>query len=307
MTKNLKDLIDHWQSWLQHTRRFSKHTIIAYRTDLDGFLIFIQNHLGQEVTIDLLVSLSIRDFRSWLSNRAQQDYTSRSTARALSVLRNFYRFLTKETGLSSPSLNLIRSPRLKIGLPKPLTQQQAVNLIDEVETIASENWIAQRDRAICALLYGAGLRIGEALSLNRTCLPLEETLTIDGKGGKQRIIPLLPIIRQEVDLYIHLCPFSLSKEAPLFIGAKGQRLNPGMIQKTLRQYRRLAGLPESATPHALRHSFATHLMDSCHDVRAIQELLGHASLATTQIYTKVETHKLLEIYGSAHPRQRNTR
>lgn len=299
---DVKTFVEHWKNWLQYTRRFSPHTLSAYETDLREFLNFIQKHLGKNITFNDLEALTIRDFRSWLAQRHHQEYKVRSTARSLSVVRNFFHFMRQKTAFSNQAIGSLRSPRVQIGLPKPLTPEQAATFIEDPQTTLTEPWVAARDRALFILLYGAGLRISEALALNQDCLPLSTSIRIVGKGKKERIVPILPQITAAITLYTQLCPLILSPKDPLFIGVRGKRLNPSVVQKTMRTYRRLTGLPDSATPHALRHSFASHLMDACGDLRAIQELLGHTSLSTTQVYTKVETHKLLSIYQKAHPR-----
>lgn len=296
------EIIAQWLHWLQFTKRFSNHTVSAYHTDMTQFLAFIAAHLGQSLTPENLETLSLRDFRAWMANRSQKSYTNRSTARALCVIRNFYRFLEREKGLHNDALVGVKSPRIKAGLPKPLTIDQAKTLVETVDEMGDVPWVSQRDRAIVTLLYGAGLRISEAISLNQDCLPLGDSLVITGKGSKQRVVPLLEKIKIEIEKYVTLCPFALEKKDPLFVGVKGKRLNAGMVQKTMRTYRRMIGLPETVTPHALRHSCATHLMNASGDLRAIQDLLGHACLSTTQVYTQVETQKLLDIYQTAHPR-----
>lgn len=299
---DVKTFVQYWKNWLQYTRRFSRHTLSAYELDIQDFLNFIQKHLGKNITFTDLETLTIRDFRSWLAQRHHQEYKVRSTARSLSVVRNFFHFMRKKTTYSNQAIGSLRSPRVQMGLPKPLTPEQATTFIEDPETTPTEPWVAARDRALFILLYGAGLRISEALALNQDCLPMSSSIRIVGKGKKERVVPILPQITEAIRLYRQLCPLILLKDDPLFIGVRGKRLNPSVVQKTMRTYRRLTGLPDSATPHALRHSFASHLMDACGDLRAIQELLGHTSLSTTQIYTKVETHKLLSIYHKSHPR-----
>lgn len=294
--------IEKWVEWLRLSKRLSNNTVNAYLTDMNSFLNFLTQHLGESPNIDKINRLNIRDFRSWLASRRLQNYTARSTARALSVLRNFYLFLEREYNFYNAAIATVRSPRLQNSLPKPLTSTQAQTLLTDMECEDREPWIITRNTALFTLLYGAGLRINEALSLNRSCLPLAHDLKIMGKGQKERIIPLLPQIKEHIEAYIKLCPYGQTPSDPLFFGEKGKRLNPGVVQKIMRDYRRYVGLSEDTTPHTLRHSFATHLMDASSDLRAIQELLGHTSLSTTQIYTKVETQKLLDIYKKTHPR-----
>lgn len=293
-----------WLNWLNLERRFSQHTCLSYLQDLRNFEEFIKEHLGKQFTLQAFIALTLTDWRSWLAYRIQENLSARSTARALSVVRGFNRFIQRQgLGYNIP-LDQVRSPRVKIGLPKPLSIEQTQELLEEVDSIAPENWVGQRDKALVTLLYGTGLRIHEALNLNGDVLPLKDHLVIKGKGGKQRVVPILPLITTEVETYCRLCPYPITPETPLFVGIRGGRLDPGMAQKTLRLYRRMMGLPEYVTPHALRHSCATHLLGDAADLRAIQELLGHASLSTTQVYTQVDTVKLLKTYQNAHPRQK---
>jgi len=251
-----------------------------------NFLAFQKEHQGKSLEVEDLITLTVRDFRGWLAYRSGEKYEHRSTARALSVIRSFFRFLTKNGYAPNTALESIRSPRIKVGLPRPLSVAQAKDLVGDIDHMSEEPWIGCRNRALFTLLYSCGLRLGEALSLTRKQAPLEsETLLIQGKGRRERMVPVLPIIAQTLQEYIRLCPFVLAPDGPLFVGAKGGRLHPGIAQKSMRNYRRAIGLPETATPHALRHSCATHLMSASGDLRGIQELLGHASLAhNTNLY-----------------------
>ena len=233
-------------------------------------------------------------------------YGHRSTARALSAVRSFFRFLTKHGYFGNTALAHIRSPRVKVGLPRPLTVEQAKSLVDDIDISGEDFWIGCRNRALFTLLYSSGLRLGEALRLTRRQAPLaSDTLLVEGKGKRERMVPILPIVGETLQEYIRLCPFVLDPDGPLFVGAKGGKLNPGIAQKSMRDYRRAIGLPETATPHALRHSCATHLMAASGDLRGIQELLGHASLSTTQVYTDVDTARLMKTYRNTHPRAKN--
>jgi integrase/recombinase XerC len=285
-------------------RRLSRHTWAAYGLDLDDLTKFMTSHLGHPLTLMDFAQLRLQDWRSWLAYRQHQGLSARSTARAISVIRSFNRYLQHHRYLYNPTLTQLRSPRVKIGLPKPITENQAVELVDDIKAMARQGWVGQRDKAIMALLYGGGLRIHEALNLNGNVLPLSDTLVIKGKGGKQRLVPLLPIVIQEIEAYCKLCPFPITASTPLFLGVRGGRLNPNVIQKVLRDYRRAMGLPEYLSPHALRHSCATHLLSASSDLRAVQELLGHATLSTTQIYTHVDHVKLIHTYAQTHPRQK---
>jgi integrase/recombinase XerC len=243
--------------------------------------------------------------RNQLARRREEGIGNVSSARELSALKQFIAFARAQAGQADPSPPRMRGPRIKKGLPRPVTPDDAVNLADLVAGSASEEWIGARDRAVLLLMYGAGMRIAEALSLKAEALPLGDVLTVTGKGNKQRVVPILPMVRDAVEDYAQRCPFPLDKDAPLFRGAKGGPLSQGMVQKAVARARELLGLPATATPHALRHSFATHLLGEGADLRSLQELLGHASLGSTQIYTKVDAATLLDAYRNAHPRERD--
>lgn len=251
-----------------------------------------------------LARLDGADLRRQLAHRRGEGISNSSAARELSALKAFLAFARERAGMANPAPPRMRGPRVKKGLPRPVTPDEAVNLAATVEEDAAEPWIGARDRAVLLLLYGAGLRIAEALSLTGAAVPLAETLTVTGKGGKQRVVPLLPIVRAGVEDYLAKCPWPLIGDGALFRGAKGGPLSQGMVQKAVARARVALGLPASATPHALRHSFATHLLGAGADLRSLQELLGHASLGSTQIYTKVDAATLLDVYRSAHPRER---
>ncbi len=294
-----------WQAWLAHERRVSANTIDAYSRDLASFLIFLADHLGAEPDISDLERLRVADFRAWLARRLMDGISQRSNARALSAIRGFYGRLDREDLCHNPAVARLRAPGPKPSQPRPLSVDQARASVAAVGDLAKTSWMAKRDTALVMLLYGAGLRIGEALGLNLGDLPagapgVDVTLTITGKGGKQRMVPLLAVVRAAIDDYLAACPYDLG--GPLFVGARGGRLNPGVVQRQLRKLRGALGLPDSATPHALRHSFATHLLAGGAGMRDIQELLGHASLSTTQRYTEVDAESLLKSYGDAHPR-----
>jgi len=296
-------LLMEWIDWLRNVRKVSPHTVEAYEGDLKQFWAFQNSHYGKDLTVEDLLNLSVRDFRAWLVYRSAEEYEHRSTARALSVVRSFYKFLTKHGHPPCVALASIRSPRLKIGLPRPLSIDQARSLVEDIGDLNEEPWIGSRNQALFTLLYSSGLRLGEALGLTRKQAPLEsDILLVHGKGKRERLVPILPIIQQTLQDYIRLCPYVLTPDGPLFVGAKGKRLDPAIAQKAMRHYRRAVGLPESATPHALRHSCATHLMGASGDLRGIQELLGHASLATTQVYTDIDATRLMKIYENTHPR-----
>jgi integrase/recombinase XerC len=293
-----------WRTWLAAERRASPHTLDAYTRDGAAFLAFVTDHNGAPPTLGDLSRLALRDFRAWLAARHGRGLSATANARALSVVRGFFRWLDRRGLAANAALATLRGPKLPKPVPKALTAADAAAALDGVGTLDDEPWIAARDTAVVALLYGCGLRIGEVLGLDRGVLPLGDTLVVLGKGRKQRVVPVLPAVRDAVAAYVRLCPAEGGAKAPLFLGAKGKRLQPAIVQRRLQQLRVALGLPEHATPHALRHSFATHLLGAGGDLRAIQELLGHASLSTTQRYTAVDTEHLLRVYDKAHPRAR---
>ena len=301
---DLRAAVGLWMGWLAAERRASAHTVAAYGRDLALFLDFLTEHLGELPSLAAIDRLRPADFRAYLARRVQGRAERSSLARALSVLRGFVRFLHRRGLASTNALAALRSPRRRASVPKPLTVEDATATVDVVGDFASSGWQGKRDIAILTLLYGCGLRLAEALGLSRSEAPLSETLVVTGKGRKQRLLPVLPVVRAAVADYLAACPHTPAADGPLFVGARGGPLNPRLVQRRMAEVRRCLGLPESATPHALRHSFATHLLGAGGDLRAIQELLGHASLSTTQRYTSVETERLLAIYDAAHPRAR---
>jgi integrase/recombinase XerC len=303
-TENLRGAIATWVAWLSGERRASAHTVAAYGRDLAFFLDFLTEHLGEPPALTSFSQMSAADFRAWLARRASEGIERSSIARGLSVVRSFLRFLERRGLAASPALAVLRAPKLPQSVPKPLTVPDAVAAVTAVAEIEKSVWQGKRDVAILTLLYGCGLRISEALGLRRGEAPQGELLAITGKGRKDRIVPVLPVVHEAVAEYLAACPYPLPAEGPLFVGARGGPLSPRLVQRQMETLRGLLGLPDTATPHALRHSFATHLLGGGGDLRAIQELLGHASLSTTQRYTSVETERLLAIYDSAHPRGR---
>ncbi len=303
-TDDLRAAIGLWAGWLSGERRASAHTVAAYGRDLAFFLDFLTEHLGELPSLAAINGLRPADFRAYLARRAADRVDRSSLARALSVLRGFVRFLHRRRLASTTALAALRSPKLPHGVPKPLTIDDAISSVATTGELAFNDWQGKRDTAILTLLYGCGLRLSEALGLTRAEAPLGEMVAITGKGGKQRLLPVLPAVSEAVADYLAACPFLLAAAGPLFIGARGGPLNPRLVQRQIAVLRGSLGLPETATPHALRHSFATHLLGAGGDLRAIQELLGHASLSTTQRYTSVETERLLAVYDAAHPRAR---
>ncbi len=299
------DLRPHLRAWYAHLmaeRRVSRATLASYLGDVARFFAFLADHLGGPADLTALGGLELRDFRAFLAHRRNDGLKSRSLARALSSLRSLFRFLDRGGIVSNVALTALRSPKIPHAIPKPLSPRAARDLIDGAREASTEPWIAARDAAVLTLLYGCGLRIAEALSLDRREAPLRDTLRVVGKGGKERLVPVLPVAREAVEIYLRLCPFGLAANDPLFVGARGLRLDPRIVRETVIRLRRRLGLAETATPHALRHSFATHLLAGGGDLRSIQELLGHASLSTTQMYTEVDSRRLLDIYDKAHPR-----
>ena len=293
------DIIARWRSHLTNSQRRSPHTVRAYVSAAQRLI-----RAGDHSSWEAIARIEAQDLRAHLALRRAEGLANTSTARELSALKALIAFARAECGDPDPSAPRLRGPRLKKGLPRPVTPDDAVNMADLIEGTASEDWIGARDRAVLLLMYGSGLRIAEALALTAKDAPLGETLLVTGKGGKQRVVPILPITQEAVDVYVGACPYPLSKDEALFRGAKGGALSQGMVQKTMAKARRALGLPDTATPHALRHSFATHLLGAGADLRSLQELLGHASLGSTQIYTKVDAASLLENYRTAHPRAR---
>ncbi|QYJ06047.1 tyrosine recombinase XerC [Qipengyuania flava] len=294
------DLLGAWHDHLALGLRRSPHTVRAYSKAAQRLLVRLGLSEWEEVA-----DVTATRLRTHLASRRADGLSNASAARELSALKGFIAFARTQAGHAVSEPPRLRGPRLKKGLPRPVTPDDALGLAETVEALASDDWIGARDRAVLLLLYGAGMRIAEALSLTAGVLPLGERLTVTGKGGKQRVVPILPIVRDAVAEYAARCPWPLAKDEPLFRGAKGGPLSQGMVQKATARARKALGLPDSATPHALRHSFATHLLGAGADLRSLQELLGHASLGSTQIYTKVDAATLLETYRGAHPREKD--
>ena len=304
MDARLHAAFSDWRRELEAVRRVAPKTLEAYSRDLGQFFMFCADHFGGPVSVPRLEGLRAADLRSFLAARRAGGTGSRSLARALSALRSFFSFAERAGLCAAPAsvIATLRSPKIARGLPRALTVDEAQSALDASIDQDAAAWVGARDMAVLALCYGAGLRISEALSLSAADLD-GETLRVTGKGGKQRLVPLIPPVREAVDDYRRQCPFTLSAFEPMFRGARGGVLSPRIIQKRMEMVRSGLGLPASATPHALRHSFATHLLAHGGDLRAIQELLGHASLSTTQIYTHVDESRLMESYALAHPRR----
>lgn len=303
---DLRAAIGLWVAWLAGERRASPHTVAAYGRDLAGFLDFLAEHQGDRPDLAMVARLTPADFRAYLAHRAHDGIERTSMARGLSVIRTFVKFLDRRGLAANTALAVLRAPKLPHSVPKPLNIADAVEAVGVVAEMSASEWQGKRDTAVLTLLYGCGLRLSEALGLTRAAAPLAETLTITGKGQKQRMVPVLPAVREAVDDYLAACPCRLAPDGPLFVGARGGALHPRLVQGKMTALRGFLGLPDTATPHALRHSFATHLLGGGGDLRAIQELLGHASLSTTQRYTSVDTAHLLAVYEAAHPRARGS-
>ena len=298
-----------WRDWLKSERRLAAHTLIAYEHDVAAFLGFMTTYLGRAPTLDALGRLKPAEFRAWLAERARQGLARTSTARAFSSVRSFFRFLDKRGLAHNASIGAIQTPKLPRSIPKALSERDMEELLEAPAEQEREAWVDLRDAAVLLLLYGAGLRIGEALGLTKGAVEDllktgRDTLSVTGKGNKTRLVPLLPQALEALRAYRDACPW-LAARGPgeaFFVGARGGALDPAIVQKRVREIRRGLGLADSVTPHALRHSFATHLLGAGGDLRTIQELLGHASLSTTQRYTDVDSARLTAVYRAAHPR-----
>ena len=298
----LREALARWLDHLTALRGFSVNTRKAYNTDVAGFLGFQALHHGGSEGIASLTALPQADLRAWMAFERAREISARSLARKLSAVKGFIGWLAERESLDATMILSARSPKFRRKLPRPLSEDAAAGIIDLVGDQGAAEWISARDMAVLTLLYGCGLRISEALGLTGADHPLPEVLRITGKGGKQRLVPVLPAARESVARYVALCPHAMTGKQALFRGVRGGALNPRLIALVMEKARAGLGLPSSATPHAMRHSFATHLLSAGGDLRAIQELLGHASLSTTQTYTAVDAARLMEVYEAAHPR-----
>jgi integrase/recombinase XerC len=307
LAQDLADTIADWFSALQHERGATAHTLQAYERDLRQFLGWLKGELGHAPCLADLARLDAKRFRSFMAHRRRAGFSGRSLARTMSALRSFFRWLEAEEIAHNRGVRQVALPKVAHGIPKPLTVAKAAAVVDAGPG-AELDWIAARDAAVLLLLYGSGLRISEALGLKVKDAPVNgrDVLRIVGKGGKERLVPVLPVTQAAIARYMAryaaLCPIPLEADGPLFRGAKGGRLSPRIVQLAMERLREALELPATATPHALRHSFATHLLSAGADLRQIQELLGHASLSTTQVYTEVDRERLLAVYDAAHPR-----
>lgn len=297
---DLADALKEWQQWLRVEKNVSKHTFRAYTGDLSNFVKFLASHKARTVSISDISGTGLSEFRSWMSRQAMDGRANASRARTLSGVKNFLTWMDKQGLAHNAAIKTVRTPKLPRKLPRPLQEAQAFRLLEDT---GEEDWVSLRNRALFTLLYGCGLRVEEALSLTLADLPRDGFLRVMGKGRKERQVPVLPQIESIIALYRAACPYAESGDRPLFIGEKnGRKLNQGVAQKAMRDVRSALGLPENATPHALRHSFATHLLQNGANLREIQELLGHASLSTTQRYTDINAAEMLAVYKKAHPR-----
>ncbi|WP_245629497.1 tyrosine recombinase XerC [Kiloniella spongiae] len=303
----MQTAFEDWLSWHRNEKRSSDKTIEAYAQDIRAFLKFLAEHSGHTITLKSMDQLHIRDFRSWLAARSGQNLNKTSTARALSAVRGLFKWMNKQQLINNHALDILRTPKKTHAVPKALTKEEAQQVMGQSPELQSDTWVGLRDQAVLLLLYGCGLRISEALDLNQEDAPRrgQDSLRVMGKKNKERLVPMLPIVADAIASYQASCPYPKGQGSPLFFGVKGKRLSPRIIQLQTQKLRGLLNLPETATPHALRHSFATHLLSNGGDLRAIQELLGHNSLSTTQRYTDVDADELLKVYDKAHPSAKN--
>ena len=301
MKISLEKELENWIDNLSNIKNLSHNSIISYKNDVLKFLEFLSLHMDREIDEKVLQEMRVSDFRSFLTYRRGNNLSSNSIARNISSLKSFFNYLIKNNKLKNSEVFVLKSPKLKKSLPRPINVDLAIEVIRFSETMEKDKWIGLRNKAILLLLYGCGLRISEALDLNHEDISNEDFILIKGKGGKERVVPMMPYIKKGIENYINECPKEINGRDPLFIGQRLSRLSPRIIQYALEKIRNSLALPETATPHALRHSFATHLLESGGDLRTIQELLGHSSLSTTQRYTKIETEKLYDSYTKSHP------
>ena len=304
--KELQQIISQWQNYLSSQRNYSIHTRDSYLSDLNHFLQFINKYYSQNASIAQIKSIDIRFVRSWLSERHLNDYNSSSNARALSSVKNFYKYLEKKHNINCHAIFAVQSPKKSKALPKALSKDEAQISINNIEMLAGEEWVHFRNKALLTLIYASGLRISEALSITKKHLENHEFIKITGKGNKERIIPWIDAARMLLEKYINLLPYAIETDEPIFRGVRGAPLQRAVFNKELINLRRAQGLPEYLSSHAFRHSFATHLLENGADLRSIQDLLGHQSLSTTQRYTKINQTHLESVYDKAHPDSKDT-
>ncbi|MFN7038001.1 MAG: tyrosine recombinase XerC [Alphaproteobacteria bacterium] len=301
LSSELNEFYNKWLEYLTNERKYSNHTLIAYKTDFQSFIKFFNLHSGEIVDLTNLDKIDASNLRAWLSFRKEENYTNSSSRRALSTIRSFFKYLQKNTNFSNLTIFNIKSPKLGEILPKALVEEDSLAAIQLISSISTIDWIGERDRALLMVIYGCGLRISEALAITKSQIK-DNYITIKGKGKKERIVPVIELVKDSINKYLTICPYKIEDKEPIFIGAQGKPLNAGVFQRQIRRLRNSIGLREETTPHAFRHSFATHILSSGADLRSIQELLGHESLSTTQRYTKIDHTRLFEVYKSAHPR-----
>ena len=298
----ISDSLSQWRSYLSEEKHYSDHTVTGYMHNVQVFGRFMCIYLEHPIGHKDLLALTTQDLRAWLMQLRKDGLSASSSARAVSAVKQWFRFLEKEVGIKNMAVQHLRQPRHSKPLPKALTKQQAKATLQAMDSLAEEPWVAARDVALLMLIYGTGLRISEALSLTLGQVVDKSSVVVKGKGNKERMVPLLPVVQHYLEHYIALCPYLLSSKEEIFRGVRGKPLQPAIFQRRLQELRQALGLPETATPHAFRHSFATHLLANGADLREIQELLGHEAIATTQRYTAVDVESLLESYADAHPR-----
>lgn len=301
---DVRAAVGDWRTWLASERRVAKNTVDSYGRDIVLFIKFLADHLGHPPGLTDLDALKRVELRAFQSRRRADGASATSIARSLSALKSLYGFLERKGIIANTVVAAAEAPKLPRAVPKPLAIDEAFEALETVDQLSDEPWIGSRDRALFMLLYGCGLRIGEALGLDRKDVAAGERIVVTGKGNKQRVVPVLAEVRAALDDYLALCPYNGDGNTPLFLGLRGKRMKAEIAQKRMREVRQLLGLAETATPHALRHSFATHLLSGGGDLRTIQELLGHASLSTTQRYTEVDAERIVAVHADAHPRAR---
>lgn len=299
---DLAQTLEKWFDYLRVEKNLSAHTLRAYAGDVGHFITFLHDHLAKPPSLSDLSDVKLRDFRSWVSKKAAQGAGNASRARSISGVKNFLSWMDKQGIMHNPAISIVRTPKLPHKLPRPLQETQAIDIINNADMNEKLDWVGLRNRALFTLLYGCGLRIEEALSLRVRDMPKDGFLRVTGKGNKQREVPVLEIVETHLRTYLEACPYSCLSDRHIFLGTRGGKLNQGVAQLAMRDLRKTLGLPETVTPHALRHSFATHLLENGANLRQIQELLGHASLSTTQRYTEINAAEMMRIYKAAHPR-----
>jgi integrase/recombinase XerC len=295
--EEVKDLVEDFLVYLASEKRCSDHTIVSYHTDIFYFFAFLFNLKNELVSKTSLEKLTIQDFRSWLVSRKEKEFSNASTARAISCLKSFFKFLNRHKIIANKEIENLKSPKLGKPVPKAVDKIDIDSITDLIKEFVKEDWLQKRDLALLTLIYGSGLRISEALSLTKNHLNNNGVIIITGKGNKQRMVPILPIIEKRINEYLAALPHKIQNNEPIFLGLRGKKYQPAMFEKLIQNIREYLNLPNTITPHSFRHSFATHLLEAGGDLRTIQELLGHSSLSTTQRYTKIDKKRLLEVYN----------